>query len=57
MLLRYLKDIKGEMSHVTWPSRRQTIGYSILVIAISIALAVYLGLFDFLFTEGITKLS
>ena len=32
-LTEYLKETRNEMSHVTWPSRRQTIAYSSLVIA------------------------
>lgn len=55
--INYLKDIKGEMSHVTWPTRRQTVAYTALVIVISVFVAAYLGFFDFLFTEGISKIS
>ncbi len=56
-LFNYLRDTKGEMKHVNWPTRSQTIAYTILVIVISVAVAFYLGLFDFLFTEGISALA
>lgn len=46
----YLKDTRAELKHVSWPTRRQVISYTIVVIAISIITSLYLGLFDFLFS-------
>ena len=46
----YLKETRAELKHVSWPSRRQTLIYTSVVIAISIATALYLGAFDYLFT-------
>jgi len=51
--IQYLQDTRGELRHVAWPTRLQTIVYSILVAAISVGVALYLGLFDFLFTGGL----
>ena len=51
--IQYLQDTRGELRHVAWPTRLQTIVYSVLVAAISLAIALYLGLFDFLFTGGL----
>lgn len=48
-MLNYLKDVRAELKHVSWPSRRQTAVYTFVVIAISLAVAVYLGLLDELF--------
>ncbi len=56
-LLNYFKDTRGEMKHVNWPTKNQTTAYTILVILISVAVAFYLGLFDFLFTEGISTIT
>ena len=55
MVFQYLKDTRGELKHVAWPTRIQTIVYAILVIAISILLSLYLGFFDFLFTRALGK--
>ncbi|HJL55675.1 MAG TPA: preprotein translocase subunit SecE, partial [Candidatus Paceibacterota bacterium] len=41
---------KGELKHVSWPTRRQAFIFTILVIAISLFTAAFLGLFDFIFT-------
>ena len=53
--LQYLKDTRGELNHVAWPTRTQTIVYTILVIALSILVALYLGFFDYVFTTGLAR--
>ena len=53
--IQYLKDTQGELRHVAWPSRLQTIVYTILVALISIGVALYLGLFDYLFTSTLAR--
>lgn len=55
-IFNYFREIKGEMKHVSWPTRKQTINYTALVILISVGIAIYLGFFDFIFTEGVLKL-
>lgn len=52
-IIKYLKDTKAEMSHVTWPTRKQTIAHTLAVIVISILVAYFLGAFDFIFSQGI----
>lgn len=48
-LLQYLRDSKGELAHVSWPTRSKATLYTVLVVVLSILTAVYLGLFDSLF--------
>lgn len=52
---QYIKDTRSELNHVAWPTRVQTIVYTILVIAISLIVSLYLGFFDFLFTNGLGR--
>ena len=54
-LIQYLKDTRGELRHVAWPTRLQTIIYTILVIALSLFVAAYLGFFDYIFTNGLKQ--
>ncbi len=49
--IQYLKDTKAEMKHISWPTKKQTIIYTALVIGISIFVAAYLGVFDFVYTS------
>lgn len=53
--IQYLKDTQGELRHVAWPTRLQTIIYTVLVVALSIGIALYLGFFDFIFTTGLSR--
>jgi preprotein translocase subunit SecE len=55
-IFNFLREVKGEMKHMSWPTKKQTIAYTLLVIVISIALAAYVGIFDHLFTLGIEQL-
>jgi preprotein translocase SecE subunit len=52
---QYLKDTQGELRHVAWPTRTQTAVYTVLVAFLSVGVALYLGLFDFLFTSGLSR--
>jgi preprotein translocase subunit SecE len=55
-LSNYISETREEMKHMSWPTRNQTIIFSVLVIVISIAVAAYLGLFDYLFSLGLKNL-
>jgi preprotein translocase subunit SecE len=48
-LVAYLKASIAEMKKVSWPTRKETTQYTILVIAISLVVAALLGGFDYLF--------
>lgn len=49
--MNFLKQVYAEMAKVTWPSRDKTILYSIIVVLVSLFVAYYLGLFDYIFQE------
>lgn len=52
-LTNYLKESVSEMKKVTWPTKKETYNYTILVIGISLAVAVFLGALDFIFNLGL----
>ena len=52
-IITYLRDTKSELKHVSWPTQRQTIIYTTIVIVLSIVTALYLGALDFGFTKGL----
>lgn len=54
-LITYLKDTQGEMKHVAWPSRKQAIAFTVVVVIISIFVSFFLGFFDYLFKLAIAK--
>jgi preprotein translocase subunit SecE len=50
-LFSYLRETKAELIHISWPTRKQVILYTALVVFLSLLTAVYLGLLDTLFTR------
>lgn len=54
-LFQYIRDTQGELRHVAWPTRTQTIVYTVLVAGVSVAVALYLGLFDYIFTSTLAR--
>lgn len=48
---QFLREAYGELRRVSWPSREQTIQYTTLVVVISIGIALFLGLLDYLFSD------
>lgn len=53
--VEYIKETRGEMKHVSWPTREQVISYTMLVIAVSLFTAAVLGAFDAIFTALLEK--
>ncbi|OGF69469.1 preprotein translocase subunit SecE [Candidatus Giovannonibacteria bacterium RIFCSPLOWO2_02_FULL_45_14] len=47
--INYLKETRLELRHVNWPSRQNTIRFTLLVIGASAILALYIGLLDVFF--------
>lgn len=55
-VVQYLTEVGQELQRVTWPSREQTIRKTTLVVAVSLAVGVYIGVLDFIFTNIMTVL-
>ena len=53
-IIEYIKDTRAEMEHVAWPTRKQAIVYSIAVVLVSVGVALFLGLFDYIFARLLT---
>ena len=46
---KFLSEVKGELSKVIWPTKRELIGSTIISLLFIVAFAVYLGAVDFVF--------
>lgn len=42
----YFGSVRAEVSRVSWPSRKEVIAFTVLVILLTVALGIYLGLAD-----------
>jgi preprotein translocase subunit SecE len=51
----YIKESINELKKVTWPTKKQTTEYTLLVIGISLALAAFIGIIDFCLSLGVEK--
>ena len=54
-IITFLKETKVELKKVNWPTRKQSIKYTLIVIGVSLVVAIFLGGLDFLFTWLISK--
>jgi preprotein translocase subunit SecE len=55
-LKTYLVGSVAELKKVTWPTKQQTINYSILVIIMSLGVAIFFAFLDYIFSKGITSI-
>jgi preprotein translocase subunit SecE len=49
-VIRYLKDTRAELRKVTWPSREEALNLTLIVLAVTVAMAAGLGVIDYLFS-------
>jgi len=49
----YFKEVKVEMSKVKWPTKNATVNYTLVVIGVSAAVAMFLGALDYFFGLGL----
>ncbi len=47
----FLKEVRSELAKVVWPTRKETIRLTAVVIGVSLAVGLFLGSVDFLLTK------
>lgn len=52
----FLQESRQELKRVNWPTKQETIRYTIFVVVFSVAFSAFLGVFDFAFLTGIENL-
>lgn len=55
-LKNYVMESYGEAKKVSWPTKNQTINYSLLVIGMSVGLALFFAVLDYALNLGVTAL-
>ena len=50
-IIRYLKETRAELRKVNWPTRRQAINLTLIVLAVTVFMAALLGTIDYLFAQ------
>ena len=49
-IIQFFIEAKAEMFKVNWPTKKQTVNYTLLVIAVSLVIAAFLGGLDWIFS-------
>jgi preprotein translocase subunit SecE len=53
---QFLREVRGELRKVAWPSRSEVVNYSIIVLFTVVILTTYIALLDLGFGEAILRL-
>lgn len=54
--ITYLKNVRTELSHVVWPTRRQSLQHVALILLISALTAAFVAVLDYALTRGVGML-
>lgn len=54
--VNYFRDSYLELKKVVWPTRKEVIKHTIVVVAMSVIIALFLAALDMIFAVGIEKL-
>jgi preprotein translocase subunit SecE len=50
-IVRYFKETRSELRKVNWPSRQEARTLTLVVLAVTVAMAALLGVLDFVFSQ------
>ena len=54
--IQFLLEVRGEVKKVTWPSKKEAMGGTAVVLVVVLIMAVFLGLVDVLLSKIIEAL-
>lgn len=54
--LVFFKEVRTELTKVAWPTRSDVVKYTIVVLAVSALVGLYLGALDFVFAKAMELL-
>ena len=54
--IQFLSEVKGEVKKVTWPSRKEALGGTAVVLLVVFFMALFLGLVDLLLSKIVETL-
>ena len=55
-LSRYLRETRGELRKVTWPTRQESQRLTAIVLGVTAVMALFLGILDFIFSRGVQEI-
>ncbi len=55
-LIQYAKETQVELKHVSWPTRKQAVIFTVIVILVSVGVSLFLGFADYLLKNGLQSI-
>jgi len=55
-VIGFLNEVKVELSKVSWSTRQELVGSTIVVIMITLIMGLFIGLLDLLLSQGLSLL-
>ena len=55
--IRYIKEMVAEVKRLTWPTKKEVGSYTLVGIVFVVAVAIIIGVLDYLFTNGVSLLA
>jgi len=55
-IITFFREAKGELAKVAWPTRRDIIRNTLIVVAVSLLTALFLGSLDYVLSLGLKAL-
>ena len=49
--IQFLSEVKGEVKKVTWPSKKEAMGGTAVVLMVVLVMAIFLGVVDLLLSK------
>jgi len=48
-IVKYFQDTRAELRRVTWPTREETRKLTLIIVAVTLVMAIFLGTLDYIF--------
>lgn len=55
-ITKFLKEVNGELRKVTWPTKQELTGSTIVVVIVSLIVAIFIGIVDRILGAGINAI-
>ena len=52
-LIKFFKEVQAELIKVTWPTKSEIIGSTIVTVVVSVIMSIFVGIIDFALDKGI----
>lgn len=52
-IVKFLKETVAEMKKVTWPTRQEIIGSTIVTVVVSVIVSIFIGVVDFALDKAV----